>query len=196
MRNTYTLIDLGNFVSGSSKDKADGYIQMLPLTDFASAKDDFVKVRMGGVDTTGDAKYYLLPASDMQHSPESSSEKKAHLAEKVLGRWPYILVGSLLLLIIIVGYICWRCCCRKRWQERKKAKAAAAFAAGGGGGGSGGGAGHIKRISRNTLQMNTLRSPSTYQPLGERAPSPSGSYTYGKGDHPPAYDSGYGGHRV
>ena len=191
MRNTYTLIDLGNFVSGSSKDKADGYIQMLPLTDATQAKEDFVNARLGGVDTTGDPKYYLLPASEMQHSPESSAEKKAHLAEKVLGRWPYILMGSLLLFFLVVGYVCWRCCCRRRWQERKKAKAAAAAS------GLGGGAGHIKRLSMNALQMNNLRAPNTYQQIGERSPSPSDfhSYSYGKAEQPPpSYYSGYNEH--
>ncbi|TFY75629.1 hypothetical protein EWM64_g8384 [Hericium alpestre] len=74
MRNAYSLIDFGNFVSGT-KDTADPFIQMLPLTDPATAHADFVKARLNGVDTPSKA---LLPASQESHSPMSAAEKKQH----------------------------------------------------------------------------------------------------------------------
>ena len=51
VRNTYTLIDFGDFVDGSNSSVADPYIQLLPTTDRASAHADFVNVRLGGQDT-------------------------------------------------------------------------------------------------------------------------------------------------
>lgn len=185
LRNTYTLIDLGNFVEGSSKGTHAGYTQLLPLTDVNAAHQDFVNVRLGGEDTTGDSQYALLPASEGQSSPVSSAEKKAILAEKVLGRWPYILMGALILFFIIVGYIIWRCCFKRRWEEKKKAKAAklaggsaaAATAAMGNVGSSRNSAfkNAGKRLSQS-LQMNTLRSPGMYQQLED--PSPTSHNTY------------------
>ncbi|OCB83844.1 hypothetical protein A7U60_g9049 [Sanghuangporus baumii] len=208
LRNTYTLIDLGNFVTSAPKGTASGFIQLLSLTDTQKAHDDFVQVRMGGVDSTGDSKYYLVTASEGQSSPESSSEKKAHLAAKVLSRWPYILMGCLLGTALIVGYIVWRCCCRRRCQERKKARAAAASGVGmGKGGGHGGGLGKRLSVSMNALVGG---ANTTYHPLREHTstPSPPSSYVqpYAGQDYrqsynhpPPSYHSeynGYGGNRV
>ena len=198
VRNTYTLIDLGNFVEGSSKGTHSGYIQLLPLTTPSTAQTDFINVRLGG-DTAAfsSTQYTLLPKSEGKSSPVSSAEKKAILAEKVLGRWPYILVGCLVGTVAVVGYVCWRCCCKRKFEERKKAKAAAAAAAGGAGGvgaaaaaaklGGGGGSGSRgsglrgagKRLSQS-LQMNTLRSPASYQQLEDPSPS-SSSYSPGAG---------------
>ncbi|KAL5512740.1 hypothetical protein ACEPAG_3006 [Sanghuangporus baumii] len=208
LRNTYTLIDLGNFVASAPKSTESGFVQLLSLTDTQKAHDDFVQVRMGGVDSTGDSKYYLVPASEGQKSPESSAEKKAHLAAKVLSRWPYILMGCLLGAALLVGFIIWRCCCRRRCQERKKARAAAASGVGmGKGGGHGGGLGKRLSVSMNALGVGTN---TTYHPLREytATPSPSSSYVqpYAEQDyrqsynhHPPSYYSEYkgsGGNRV
>ena len=117
MRNSYTLIDYGNFVKGSSNDRGSPFVQMMPLTDMNEAHSDFVKVRLNGVDTTGDPSQYLVPASEGLKSPESSKEKKLHLAEKVLSRWPYILMGSLVLFFGLVGLCVWKCCCQKPCSE-------------------------------------------------------------------------------
>jgi len=43
-----------------------------------------------------------------------SPEKKEALEEKVLSRWPEILVGALALFLIIIGVCVWRCCCGGR----------------------------------------------------------------------------------
>ena len=76
VRNTYTLLDYGNFMENTASDRGDPYVQLLPITDVNTAHKDFVQVRLNGVDTTGDAAHSLLPADQMQHSPISEAEKK------------------------------------------------------------------------------------------------------------------------
>ena len=48
VRNTYFLVNYGNFVDGSPSNLADPYFQLLPITDMNDAHDDFVKIRRGG----------------------------------------------------------------------------------------------------------------------------------------------------
>jgi hypothetical protein len=120
LRNTYTLLDYGNFISASSNDRGEPYAQLLPLTDPKTAYNDFVKVRMGGVDRTSDPRYQLLPADQMQKSPVSSEEKKKKYQEMILSRWPYIFVGCFVFVLLVTGYIIWRCCCRRRCGKGKK----------------------------------------------------------------------------
>ncbi|EJD00481.1 acid protease, partial [Fomitiporia mediterranea MF3/22] len=50
LRNTYLLINFGDFVDGSNSSVADPYIQLLSVTDPGSAHTDFVNARLGGVD--------------------------------------------------------------------------------------------------------------------------------------------------
>ncbi|KAF8906169.1 aspartic peptidase domain-containing protein [Mucidula mucida] len=120
LRNVYTKLDFGSW-SGSNDDANDPYIQLLSITDVNQAHSDFVTVRLGGSDTTGDAKWQLLPTSEMQHSPVSEEEKKKKYQEMVLSRWPYILTGCLAAVLIIVGIVCWRCCCRRNKDGSKGA---------------------------------------------------------------------------
>lgn len=128
LRNAYTLIDFGlvmpyvdvvlclthdlsDFVTDASSDQNDPYVQLLPLTDKASAHSDFVQSRLGGVDTTGDSAHALLPASEAQSSPESDAEKKQQLEGKILRQWPYIFLGCLAFVALVVGLTVWKCCC-------------------------------------------------------------------------------------
>lgn len=124
MRNTYTLINYGNFVTGGSNSN-NPYVQLLPLTNIESAVNDFIQVRLNGQNTINSPQYALLPASQGQHSPESASEKKKAYEELVLSRWPYILVGCLVFLILVISYCIWRCCCRRKRMAKKAAKKAA-----------------------------------------------------------------------
>ncbi|KAJ7914476.1 aspartic peptidase A1 [Mycena leptocephala] len=119
LRNAYTLMDFGDWVDGSSNDRGDPFIQLLPLTDATAAHADFVKVRLAGVDTTSDPQFALLPSSQQQHSPVSEEEKKKKYEEMILSRWPYILVGCLVGVGLIIALIVWRCCCRRRKQANK-----------------------------------------------------------------------------
>ncbi|KAI0064161.1 acid protease [Artomyces pyxidatus] len=120
LRNAYTLIDFGNFVSDASNDRSDPFVQLLPLTDPAQMHADFVKVRLNGVDTTGSPSKALLPASQESHSPETAAEKKQHEEGAVLRYWPYILVGCLAFVLLVVGGCVWACCCRRRKAPRAK----------------------------------------------------------------------------
>jgi len=120
LRNTYTLLDFGNFVDESSNDQGKPFVQLLPLTDVNTAHKEFVQARLNGQDTTGSPSKALLPANQCQHSPESASEKKQHYEEMVISRWPYIFAGCLLFLILSIGLIVWRCCCRKRRKRNRK----------------------------------------------------------------------------
>ncbi|OSD07489.1 acid protease [Trametes coccinea BRFM310] len=120
LRNTYTLLDYGNFMENTASDRGDPYVQLLPVTDVNQAHKDFVQVRLNGVDTTGDSSHALLPADQMQHSPISEAEKKKAYEEMILSRWPYIFVGCLLFVLLVAGLITWRCCVRRRKKREAK----------------------------------------------------------------------------
>ncbi|KZP08675.1 acid protease [Athelia psychrophila] len=120
LRNTYTLFDYGDWVDESSIDTGKPFIQLLPITVPATAHTEFVKARLGGVDTTGAASQALVPASQAQHSPESEAEKKEHYEEQVISHWPYILLGCLLFVVLCVSLIVWRCCCRRSGKKGGK----------------------------------------------------------------------------
>ncbi|KAF9806834.1 hypothetical protein IEO21_08514 [Rhodonia placenta] len=121
LRNVYALFDYGNFVEDTSSDLGNPFIQLLPTTNLTAAHEAFVQVRLSGVDTTGSSSQWLLPSSEMQHSPETEAEKKAQYEEYVLSRWPEIFVGCLAFVLIVIGIIIWRCCVRRK---RARAKAA------------------------------------------------------------------------
>ncbi|THV05274.1 hypothetical protein K435DRAFT_119025 [Dendrothele bispora CBS 962.96] len=70
LRNTYTLINFGNFVDGSTDNVADPYIQLLSVSNKTQIHTDFVNVRLGGRDTTGSQAPLL---SNIQPRPESNS---------------------------------------------------------------------------------------------------------------------------
>lgn len=98
LRNAYMLINYGDFVDGSSSKTADPYIQLLPLTeDLAEAHSDFVRVRLMGVDNTGDFK--LLPASVLPPNNDDNTDDDSgeSFAEKVHPYLPYIIAGSAIL---------------------------------------------------------------------------------------------------
>lgn len=122
VRNTYTLLDYGNWIDESSTDRGDPFVQFLSVTDNSSSIQDFIQVRLNGVDTTSDSQWALLPADQMQHSPVSSEEKKKEYEETVLSRWPYILMGCLIFVLLVVGLCIWGCCCRKRAKKAKVGK--------------------------------------------------------------------------
>jgi hypothetical protein len=48
VRNTYILINFGDFVDGSTSNVADPYIQLLSISDKTKIHQDFVNARLGG----------------------------------------------------------------------------------------------------------------------------------------------------
>ncbi|THH20588.1 hypothetical protein EW146_g785 [Bondarzewia mesenterica] len=70
LRNAYLLVNYGDFLEGSNSSTANPYVQILSTTnDTAEAHDDFVQVRLDGVDKTGDQR---LSASNTT-SPDPSN---------------------------------------------------------------------------------------------------------------------------
>lgn len=120
VRNAYTLLDFGTWISGGD-DQQSPFIQMLSVTDVASARSDFVQVRLGGNDTINtDPRWALLPVSQMQHSPISEEEKKKEYQEMILSRWPYIFTGCFVFILLVIGCCVWRCCKRRRARRAAK----------------------------------------------------------------------------
>jgi hypothetical protein len=125
LRNAYALFDYGDWVSEASNDREDPYIQLLSITDKTKAHQEFVQIRMNGVDSSGDTAHALLPADQCKKSPLSPGEKKKQYEEMVLSRWPEIFVGCLAFVVIVIGVITWRCCVRRK--RRLAAKKAASM---------------------------------------------------------------------
>lgn len=119
MRNTYLLVDFGDFVDGTSS-TADPYVQLLSLTnDTAKAHQDFVNVRLGGKDTTGNQHINSTGSgssgSGSGWNSLSSKTKKIIIISAAAG------VGALLLLIALCV------CCRNRGSRRATAGSGAAM---------------------------------------------------------------------
>lgn len=70
VRNVYALFDYGDFIHGFT----DPYIQFLSTTEPAEAHQDFVTVRLNGVDTTGAQR---LNAALVVHPIPSDEESTA-----------------------------------------------------------------------------------------------------------------------
>ncbi|KAJ7159735.1 aspartic peptidase domain-containing protein [Mycena filopes] len=94
LRNVYTLINFGDFVADSTS-KADPYIQLLSITDPAEAHSDFVKQRLGGVDTTTSVRTQS-PSTDNDDDDDDSgkSKTKYYIIAGCVG-------GGILLLVLV-----------------------------------------------------------------------------------------------
>ncbi|KAF9507093.1 hypothetical protein BS47DRAFT_1266993, partial [Hydnum rufescens UP504] len=77
LRNAYTLLNWGDFVDDTSAARGQPFIQLQPLTSQTQAHQDFVNVRLNGVDTTGSSQYKLL--SQGKSSPLASGERVQHI---------------------------------------------------------------------------------------------------------------------
>jgi hypothetical protein len=188
VRNAYTLLDFGDFVDSATLDTGDPFVQLLPLTNAAQARQDFINQRLNGVDTTGSPQYYLLNTSSMQHSPESAKEKKEHEEELVLSRWPEIFVGCLVFVLLLISLVIWRCCCSRkaRWGPGKRRAMRAEAKA--------------LRHSNKKLSASGIAGAPSYQPLHDpnsqsqvnlQPMGASGGGGYGSGGYP-STPAGYG----
>ncbi|TDL23434.1 acid protease [Rickenella mellea] len=97
MRNTYVLINFGDFVDGSSSNVADPYIQLLSITNVTNAHSDFVKIRLGGVDATG-AQATLLPVNTIASRKRSAKKSVPFL----VGMAVIAILGLALFCVLIV----------------------------------------------------------------------------------------------
>ncbi|KAG9012464.1 hypothetical protein FRB94_006080 [Tulasnella sp. JGI-2019a] len=93
LRNTYILLDYGNFIFDSSTDRTAPYIQMLSTTDPVQAHADFVKVRLGGAGAS-DAMADIAGATT---------------ATKNNNTWIYVIAGLLCgVILLVVGAVLFR----------------------------------------------------------------------------------------
>lgn len=132
LRNTYTLIDFGDFVDGSNSSVANPYIQLLSTTDPTSSHTDFVNDRLGGVDTTG-FQAALLSEADAKHSPEikeannsvdSSTDSTTDKIKKLFTKsiWFIVAVAAAgVLALLLFVYVLYACCCRRKSYVRNEA---------------------------------------------------------------------------
>lgn len=115
------LVNFGDFVDGSTKNKNDPYIQLLPTTtDAAEAHNDFVTGRLHGVDDTGN--FQLLPASVLPEEgddPADSANDNKSFSEKIKPYLPYIIAVSSALGALLLGSIIW-CCVSSRKKRYQK----------------------------------------------------------------------------
>ncbi|THV03006.1 acid protease [Dendrothele bispora CBS 962.96] len=112
LRNVYALFNYGDFIDGSMTNRGDPYMQILSTTDVPSSHLDFVEVRLGGVDTTGDQN--LNPpnySTDDSSSSSKSSSKNSKMKVIFLGL--AIAAGVLGLALLL-----WAFCCRRRASRK------------------------------------------------------------------------------
>ncbi|KAL6310369.1 acid protease [Sparassis latifolia] len=109
LRNAYMLINLGDFVDGSTSQTAPPYIQLLPTLDVPQGHAAFVKERLGGVDNT--SSFHLLPAQPMDKGAHGSS------GASVIKRYlPYIIAGSVVLGVLLIAFV-WYCIASNRGKH-------------------------------------------------------------------------------
>ncbi|KAI0067567.1 acid protease [Artomyces pyxidatus] len=115
LRNAYLLINFGDFLDGTNA-TAPPFVQLLALTnDTALAHRDFVNVRLGGVDRTGDQHTQAAPASS---SGDGQSFFTRHRSAVLIGA---AVGGGVLLLIagcVVLKVV------RRRRRQRQGAGAA------------------------------------------------------------------------
>jgi len=121
LRNAYALLNYGNFIEGGDA-SASPYVQLLSTTNPTQAHSDFVNERLGGVDTTGESQYSLLPASQGQHSPVPLDERVTHVEQKVIRYMPEIVTICVAVVLALLGYGTWVFIRRRRARRAAHAK--------------------------------------------------------------------------
>ena len=99
VRNAYLLINYGDFVDGTTT-KASPYVQLLSVTDPATAHQDFVTTRLGGVDTTGMQVFTAGPGSSPNDVSSSGGQQRSMLVIYIA-----ISVSILLIFSAVAGYV-------------------------------------------------------------------------------------------
>jgi hypothetical protein len=145
LRNTYTLLDYGDFLTSSGSSTGPPFVQLLSLTNPTLAKAEFVAARLGGVDTTASPQKALLAPDAGQKSPIPPGERKKILEARVLSHWPYIFFGVFVLTLAAIGTCVYRCCRARRRRLRERAQ--------------GGGGGAALELERYSQVFDTLPPP-------------------------------------
>ena len=120
VRNAYMLVNFGDFIDGKTNKVADPYIQLFPITDdLAEAHSDFVKVRLGGNDTTTGQSFLddFVPSGPPDVRTSDNNDHFPSWLDK--HKTILIAVGASLggvLLLLIAGL----CFCRWRTNVREK----------------------------------------------------------------------------
>ena len=131
VRNVYLLINFGDFVDGSVNTTADPYVQLLSITDPASAHADFVSVRVDHTSTPpptsarpNHAAIDAAKASSPSSTPSTTlgDVKSAFLREKI----PIIIVSAVGVGLVLLGIFV-LCCTRKRLSRRGRDSLASTY---------------------------------------------------------------------
>ncbi|TDL23417.1 acid protease [Rickenella mellea] len=180
LRNLYLLINFGDFVDGSSSKTADPYIQLLSITDVADAHSDFVKIQLGGVDTTG-TQAALLPPSAVQSKPPAPASSDENLftkgvneIKKLAKKSVWFIVGMVAVAVLGLVLFCSLIVCLVRRRRRTRS----AFRAGPG-----------------NKSAPSVPGMGSYKPL-----NPQDDVWDSHGPHtavpePPTYGAGYGSYQ-
>lgn len=114
VRSAYMLVNFGDFIDGKQDKVADPYVQLLPTTDdLTEAHNDFVQVRLKGIDSTKDQS--LLDTFTPSGPPDVGTSNSSGGFSNWLYKHKTILIavgaslGGLLLISIVA-----LCCCRRR----------------------------------------------------------------------------------
>lgn len=120
LRNAYLLVNFGDFVDGKTDKVADPYVQLLPTTEITEAHNDFVQVRLKGIDSTNGQT--LLD----NFTPSGPPDVKKSNSNGGVSGWLYdhrtilIAVGASVggVLLVLLTVLC--CCRRRRSNVREK----------------------------------------------------------------------------
>jgi len=125
----YLLINFGDFVDGSVNTTADPYVQLLSITDPASAHADFISVRLDHTgappptSTSAPPKHAVAAADAPSASSKPKSDiKSAFLREKI----PIIIALSVGIVLILLGVLV-LCCTRNRLSNRGRNSLASTY---------------------------------------------------------------------
>jgi hypothetical protein len=121
VRNAYMLVNFGDFVDGREDKVADPYIQLLPTTDdLVEAHNDFVQVRLKGIDSTTDQMFLdtFTPSGppDVRKSNNDDSSVSSWLSRN---KTVLIAVGASVggVLLITIAALCF---CKRKTNVREK----------------------------------------------------------------------------
>ncbi|KAI9453906.1 acid protease [Lactarius psammicola] len=128
LRNAYLLINFGDFVDGSVNTTADPYVQLLSITDPASAHADFISVRLNHAPPpptstlSNHAAVAAAAASGTTSSKPKNDIKSMFLKEKI----PIIIALSIGIGLILLGVLV-LCCTRNRLSRRGRDSLASTY---------------------------------------------------------------------